>query len=107
MRQLIIDECGVDTTSKKLHIIGAQSVPGFEAVALGLKVDVKRVTPGIIDLCKRILTDFPKIEAFIFECTELPPYSDAVRSALKKPVFDSITACNFFMSSRQDHFSHF
>ena len=37
------------------------------------------------------------------ECTELPPYSDAVRAATGLPVYDAITACNFFMSGVQDN----
>lgn len=100
MRNLIRDECGVDTQDKRYHIVGAQDVPGFEAVALGEKVDTKKVTPGMVELCKKILVDYPDTRAFLFECTELPPYSDAVRAATGKPVFDAITCCDFFLSGR-------
>lgn len=102
MRDLIRDECGVDTQDKRFHIKGAENVDGFEAVALGEKVDTKKVTPGIVKLCQQILVDFPDTRAFLFECTELPPYSDAVRYATGKPVFDAITACDFFLSGRKD-----
>ena len=37
------------------------------------------------------------------ECTELPPYSDAVRAATGLPVFDAITACNFFVGAFNDN----
>lgn len=37
------------------------------------------------------------------ECTELPPYSDAVRHATGLPVFDAITNCDFFISAFQDN----
>ena len=37
------------------------------------------------------------------ECTELPPYSDAVRAATGLLVYDAITACNVFMSGVQDN----
>ena len=103
MRGLIRDECGVDTHDKRYHIVGAENVPGFEAVAEGGKVDTAKVTPGIVDLCKRVLAKYPNTRAFLFECTELPPYSDAVRAATGKPVFDAITACDFFLSSRKDN----
>ena len=36
------------------------------------------------------------------ECTELPPYSDAVRAATHLPVFDAITGCDFLISSCKD-----
>ena len=39
MRDLIRDECGVDTQQTRFHIVGCQDVPGFEAVALGEKVN--------------------------------------------------------------------
>jgi len=102
MKELIRDECGVDTEDVRFHIIGAGSVPGFEAVALGEKVDTKLVEPGIVKLCMDSLEKYPKARAFLFECTELPPYSDAVRKATGLPVFDAITACNFFVNGFVD-----
>merc|ERR1711918_224367 len=61
------------------------------------------VTPGMVALCKKVIADHPQVRAFLFECTELPPYSDAVRHATGLPVWDSITACDFFISSRLDN----
>jgi len=103
MRDLIRDECGVDTGDVRYHIIGAGSVPGFEAVALGEKVNTKLVEPGIVKLCEESLKKYPKVRAFLFECTELPPYSDAVRKATGLPVFDAITACDFFINGFRDN----
>lgn len=103
MRDLIRDECGVDTQDTRYHIIGAQDVPGFEAVALGEKVNVEKVTPGMVKLAVDALIEFPLARAFLLECTELPPYADAIRHATGKPVFDSITGCDFFISSVQDN----
>ena len=55
MRKLIRVQCGVDTHNQRYHIVGAQNVPGFEAVALGEKVDTAKVEPGIVKLCKETL----------------------------------------------------
>jgi len=103
MRPLIKDECGVETEEHRFIFVGCQDVPGFEAVAAGEKVDVGKVTPGIVKKCGDVLTKYPKIRCFLFECTELPPYSDAVRAAFGLPVYDSITCCNFFISGEQDN----
>jgi len=103
MKDLIRDECGVDTQDIRYRIVGAQDVVGFEAVALGEKVDVKKVEPGMVALCKEALVKFPDARAFLFECTELPPYSDAVRHATGLPVYDAITNCDFFMSGNIDN----
>lgn len=103
MRGLIKDECGVDPEERRFVIVGCEDVPGFEAVAEGGKVPVDKVTPGIVKKAKDTLMKFPKIRAFLLECTELPPYSDAIRAATGLPVYDSITGCDFFISGSQDN----
>ena len=80
-------------------MVGAENVDGFEAVALGQLVDYKRVEPGIVSLAKEAIETYPNLRAFLFECTELSPYSDAVRQATGLPVFDIITSCDFVMNS--------
>jgi hypothetical protein len=103
MRSLIKDECAVDPDEERFIFVGCEDVPGFEAVALGEKVDVKEVTPGIVAKAKAVLAQHPRIRAFLFECTELPPYSDAVRAATGLPVYDAITCCDLFISGNKDN----
>jgi len=103
MHDLIKDECGVEMHEDRYRIYGAQDVPGFEAVINGGKVDTAKVEPGMVDLCKKAIVENPTARAFLFECTELPPYSDAVRHATGLPVYDSITGCDFFMDGFRDN----
>merc|ERR1719424_2095625 len=103
MNELIKDECGVDPEEDRFVIVGCEDVPGFEAVANGEKVDIAKVTPGIVKKAMDTLRKHPTLRAFLMECTELPPYSDAVRHATKLPVYDAVTACDFFLSGRQDN----
>lgn len=103
MRNLIKDECGVDPDERRFIIVGAQDVPGFEAVAAGGKVNVEKVTPGMVELCHQTLKQFPKVRGFLLECTELPPYADAIRASTRLPVWDSITGCDYFISGAQDN----
>lgn len=103
MRSLIKDECGVDSEDRRFVMVGCEDVDGFEQVALGGKVDVAKVTPGMVAKAKKTLNNNPTIRCFLLECTELPPYSDAIRQATRLPVYDSITACNFFITGRQDN----
>merc|ERR1719352_1349909 len=103
MRNLIRDECGVDPEERRFVIVGCQDVPGFEAVAAGGKVDTVKVTPGMVELAKKTLIQYPKIRAILFECTELPPYADALRAATRLPVYDAITSCDFFISGAKDN----
>ena len=100
MRHLIGTECGANFSHDNIHIIGADhGVPGFEAVALGEKVDTVKVEPGIVALAQTAVLEYPKVKAFLVECTEIPHYSNAIRRATGLPVFDVTTACNFFINS--------
>jgi Asp/Glu/hydantoin racemase len=104
MKGLIKDECGVDVEDgKRFVIVGAQDVGGFEAVANGDHVDYQKTEPGFVALAKRTLQDNPRVKAFLFECTEMPQFSDAVRHETGFPVWDSITSCDMFMSGFQDN----
>ena len=104
MRPAIKEECGIDPNDTRFVIVGCQDVPIFgKAVAEGLKVDWEAATPHIVKLAEDTVKENPELRAFIFECTELPPYSDAVREATGLPVFDSITTSNAFITSMQDN----
>lgn len=59
MRDLIRDECGVDTQDTRYHIVGGQDVPGFDAVIKGEKVDTAKVSPGMVALCQESLAKYP------------------------------------------------
>mmetsp|Transcript_31368 Transcript_31368/g.68691 ORF Transcript_31368/g.68691 Transcript_31368/m.68691 type:complete len:439 (+) Transcript_31368:71-1387(+) len=103
MSDLIKEECGVDPEENRFLIVGCQDVPGFEAVAYGEKVDTVKVQPGVVAKCVNLLREYPNIRAFLMECTELPPYSDAVRAATGLPVFDAITCCDYFVAGSRDN----
>jgi len=103
MKPLIKDECGVDADETRYVIVGCEDIPGFEAVALGQKVDVEKVTPGIIRKVQQVIKKHPQIRAICLECTELPPYADAIRAACGLPVYDAITNCAFFISGHKDN----
>ncbi|EOD24466.1 hypothetical protein EMIHUDRAFT_115912 [Emiliania huxleyi CCMP1516] len=87
----------------RFHILGCEDVDGFDAVAKGEAVDVARVTPGIVALAKAAAARRPKVRAVLLECTELPPYADALRHALRIPVLDAITLVDFVHSASTDN----
>jgi len=103
MRDLIRTECGVDTNEKRYNIVGCQDVDGFEAVMKGYKVNYDKTEPGIIKRSLEALEKYPESRAFLLECTQLPPFADAIRYHTGLPVFDIITASNFFIESFQDN----
>ena len=103
MGKTLVEMYGIDPENNRFNIVGCEDVPGFEAVANGTKVDTVLVEPGVVAKAKEALIKYPKTKAFLFECTELPPYSDAVRMETGLPVFDAITCCTAIMSGFLDN----
>ena len=89
---------GLREHSQRLRIVGCQDVPGFDAVAKGEKVDVETVGPGVMELAKDFLDRHPGVKSLLLECTELPPYANALRFETGLPVYDAVSNCNAFMS---------
>merc|ERR1712232_52415 len=102
-KDTLLSHCGFDVNDDRYKIFGCQDVPGFDAVAKGEKVDVEKVTPGIVKMTQKILKEIPSIRAILLECTELPPYSDALRQHTGLPVFDAITCADFYISATKDN----
>merc|ERR1712150_165705 len=83
-----------------LLIVGCDKVPDLgKEIVEGLKIDMGKATPGLVELCKKVVKENPKVRAFVFEATELPPFAAAVRQATNLPVFDAVNMCNFVMDS--------
>merc|ERR1712194_91232 len=102
-KDALLNHCGFDVDETRFVIAGCENVPGFDAVAKGGKVDVGYVTPGIVKMTQELLQKQPSIRAIVLECTELPPYADALRRDVGLPVWDAITCCDFFISARKDN----
>eukprot|EP00927_Polykrikos_kofoidii_P051817 TRINITY_DN45607_c0_g1_i1.p1 TRINITY_DN45607_c0_g1~~TRINITY_DN45607_c0_g1_i1.p1 ORF type:complete len:616 (+),score=91.60 TRINITY_DN45607_c0_g1_i1:48-1895(+) len=103
MQCLLKRECGIDTCDERFVSVGFDDVPGFEAVALGTQVDVVKVMPGVVSRARSVLTHNEDIQAIVIECTEMPPYANALRASTGLPVFDAITCVDFFVSGRLDN----
>lgn len=102
-KDMLLSHCGFNVDDSRFIIIGAEDVPGFDAVARGEKVDVAAVTPGMVKLVQDTIKREPSIRAIVLECTELPPYADAIRQATGMPVWDAITSADFFISAFKDN----
>ena len=104
MLDLIQRHNGMDTMADQIVIVGCEDVPYFgEPVAKGLKVDAPKAEPGIVAKTLEAIEQNPGARMILMECTELPPYSDAVREATRLPVYDSITCSDYAMSGYLDN----
>ena len=53
----------------------------------------------------RMVEEHPEVGAVVCECTNMPPYTDALRRSLKCPVYDILTLADLVMRSvrRKEH----
>jgi len=102
-KDVLLETCGFNVNAKRFVIVGCQDVPGFDAVAKGEAVPLEEVQPGIVKLALKTLENNPSIASILLECTELPPYADALRAATCLPVWDAVTAADFYVSAYKDN----
>lgn len=82
---------------RRLRLIGLEQTAHFyPAVVRGQgRLDPTTARAEVVDAAMTALDDDPAIRAFVFECANLPPYSDAVREATGRPVWDIATMLNW------------
>lgn len=42
----------------------------------------------LIDVAREMITSFPQVKAIVLECTQMPPFAEAIQSAVGVPVYD-------------------
>jgi hypothetical protein len=62
----------------------------FRVLILGEKqdMDVGLAAKDILDAGRRLVAAHPDVGAIVLECTNMPPYAQALREALQLPVYD-------------------
>lgn len=77
----------------RMQVIGLEHTEHFYSVIMkgDGPLEVGRARAEIVDTCRDAVTTTPEIAAFVFECTNLPPYAQAVREATGLPVWDAVT----------------
>jgi hypothetical protein len=85
---------GIDPAETPLGIVGIEGYDEFRTVILEESkpdVDTEVMQAGVLDAARKLLRLYPGTEAFVFECSDLPPFRRAVQDATGLPVFDFIT----------------
>lgn len=52
----------------------------------------------LVALAQMVILDCPEITALCLECTQMPPFAEAIQTATGKPVYDIYTAGCWFYS---------
>lgn len=76
---------------------GLEDKEHFPTVCLanGGEIDVARMEAEMVETAQEVVAEHPDVKAFLFECSDMPPYSAAVQRATGLPVFDWIGFINY------------
>ena len=74
-------------------VVGVEPGCELQRVILGdeLELDVDEAERDMVKAATRLTGDHPEVGAILFECTNMPPYTDAVKQATGLPVYSSIS----------------
>ena len=82
------------TDSGRIAIAGMEECPVFRRAVLEpappFTLDAAALQTEVIRVVQQLMQDEPTVGALLVECTNLSPYSQAVREAIALPLFDVI-----------------
>ncbi len=84
-----------------VFMAGLDDAPEFTRTFIGntSELNVEAVRAEVIERSQSLIEKHPEIGALVLECTNLPPYSDDIRRATGRPVFDVMTLCRYAAQS--------
>lgn len=89
-----LDGAGISPEDRdRLVWVGLESSEHFYEVVVHDEgpLDVDRAERELVEACRSVVTEHPDVGAFVLECTNMPPYADAIRRATGLPVWDAIS----------------
>lgn len=56
------------------------------------------IAAELVGAARRLLADRPDVAALCLECTNMPPFAEAVQAAVGVPVYDVVSMADWFYS---------
>jgi hypothetical protein len=77
----------------KVVVFGMENSPEWNKIFTDpdKDIDLDVVSSDVVATAANAVREYPDIGAFALECTDLPPFSQAIREATGRPVLDFIT----------------
>jgi hypothetical protein len=88
-----LDAAGIGTALRpRIHLAGLEHTQHLYDVLTGddESLDIRRAEAEVVDTALVAIAERPDIGAFVFECTNLPPYAQAVKASTGRPVWDAL-----------------
>ncbi len=80
-----------------LRVFGLEACQAWNTIFIDpdAAVDLEEIEREVVAIALSAVAKHPNIRAFVLECTDLPPFSAAIRRQTGLPVFDFITMINY------------
>lgn len=62
-------------------------------------VDTDKCERELVYMAKKLVDENPDVRALVLECTNMPPYTEAIKKAVGIPVFDLVSMVNFVVEA--------
>lgn len=88
-----LEKVGVDRSKILVAIDGMEDAQEFHNLYVTEEktvADYDLIEKEVLEVAERMIAKYPDIGAFVFECSDLPPFSHAVARKTGRPVFDFI-----------------
>ena len=94
---------GVDGHKTPIVIEGMDDMPAFSAAIIDetKPLNMEAVALEMKQLTLRLIKNNPQITAIVLECTNMPPYRNAIKEVTNLPIFDINTLTNYAIGSFQ------
>ncbi len=92
---------GVNAHHHHIIIKGMDNMPEFSGAIVHEKIKLNEaaVKEEMKQITGELVSSHPDLKAIIMECTNMPPYKDAVREVTDLPIFDITTLVNYVYST--------
>jgi len=89
------------TPDMPLAIVGMENHTEFRQAVLEERgtLDSDLLMDEVVEVAQKMIKDYPDVGAILLECSDLPPYADAVQKETNLPVFDFITMIRYVHSA--------
>lgn len=68
-----------------------------------IEFDEEQMEADMVNVASRLVAEHPDIGAILFECTNMPPYAQAVQQAVGLPIFHILSLIDMVGSTALDH----
>jgi len=78
-------------------VIGLESTEEFSKITGQpyADMDLVKFRQELLEVARNLVEENPDVGAIVLECTDLPPFSQAIRETTKLPVFDIVTLIRY------------